>query len=291
MGRRYRWPYHARRWHGQPRHHLGPGGSTPPSAADQRVHQRTPPPTPPKACRQPFVTCRLDLHGSPPATPGTAAQPGGLSPADGSWTARTAPPQLRARPVGGRGDGLGAGCGRGRPTVVAVALPAIGRNLHVGIQGLQWTVTNYTVPLAAVTKKVAVRAEAVSNTVSRRVTQEEDLPAAVVASLQAASQVTRWARPQGAPPAPGSGRSRQTGPGRSAHAAHHRSHITHHSAVTIRDRRPIMASARYRLMCRDEVCVTNSMNCSMRRLCARAKISVDHSVWRPLAKSADPSRV
>ncbi len=57
-------------------------------------------------------------------------------------------------------------------TVVAVALPAIGRNLHVGIQGLQWTVTSYTLPLAAVTKNVAVRAEAVSNTVSRRVTQE-----------------------------------------------------------------------------------------------------------------------
>jgi hypothetical protein len=31
-------------------------------------------------------------------------------------------------------------------TVVAVALPAIGRNLHVGIQGLQWTVTSYTLP-------------------------------------------------------------------------------------------------------------------------------------------------
>jgi hypothetical protein len=60
-------------------------------------------------------------------------------------------------------------------TVVAVALPAIGRNLHVGIQGLQWTVTSDTLPPAAVTKNVAVRAEAVSNTVSRRVTLEDAL--------------------------------------------------------------------------------------------------------------------
>jgi EmrB/QacA subfamily drug resistance transporter len=34
-------------------------------------------------------------------------------------------------------------------TVVAVALPAIGRNLHVGFQGLQWTVTGYTLTLAS----------------------------------------------------------------------------------------------------------------------------------------------
>jgi EmrB/QacA subfamily drug resistance transporter len=33
--------------------------------------------------------------------------------------------------------------------VVAVALPAIGRNLHVGFQGLQWTVTSYTLTLAS----------------------------------------------------------------------------------------------------------------------------------------------
>src|ERR1700738_4794031 len=35
-------------------------------------------------------------------------------------------------------------------TVVAVALPAIGRDLHIGFQGLQWTVTSYTLTLAAV---------------------------------------------------------------------------------------------------------------------------------------------
>ena len=34
-------------------------------------------------------------------------------------------------------------------TVVAVALPAIGRNLHAGLQGLQWTVTIYTLTLAS----------------------------------------------------------------------------------------------------------------------------------------------
>jgi MFS family permease len=34
-------------------------------------------------------------------------------------------------------------------TVVAVALPAIGRNLRAGFQGLQWTVTSYTLTLAS----------------------------------------------------------------------------------------------------------------------------------------------
>jgi MFS family permease len=34
-------------------------------------------------------------------------------------------------------------------TAVAVALPAIGRNLHAGFQGLQWTVTSYTLTLAS----------------------------------------------------------------------------------------------------------------------------------------------
>jgi MFS family permease len=34
-------------------------------------------------------------------------------------------------------------------TVVTVALPAIGRNLHAGFGGLQWTVTSYTLTLAS----------------------------------------------------------------------------------------------------------------------------------------------
>jgi len=33
--------------------------------------------------------------------------------------------------------------------VVAVALPAIGRNLHAGFQDLQWTVMSYTLTLAS----------------------------------------------------------------------------------------------------------------------------------------------
>jgi MFS family permease len=34
-------------------------------------------------------------------------------------------------------------------TVVAVAPPATGRNLHAGFQGLQWTATSYTLALAS----------------------------------------------------------------------------------------------------------------------------------------------
>jgi hypothetical protein len=34
-------------------------------------------------------------------------------------------------------------------TVVAVALPAIGRSLHAGFQDLQWTVMSYTLTLAS----------------------------------------------------------------------------------------------------------------------------------------------
>src|SRR6266571_9111274 len=82
-------------------------------------------------------------------TPDAGAQPGELSPADGS----------------GSGGLLAYGSAQGRwvvaamimgssvagidSTVVAVALPAIGRNLHVGFQDLQWTVTSYTLTLAS----------------------------------------------------------------------------------------------------------------------------------------------
>ena len=82
-------------------------------------------------------------------TPDAGAQPGELSPADGS----------------GSGGLLAYGSAQGRwvvaamilgssvagidSTVVAVALPAIGRNLHAGFQGLQWTVTSYTLTLAS----------------------------------------------------------------------------------------------------------------------------------------------
>ena len=82
-------------------------------------------------------------------TSGAGAQPGELSPADGSG-----PPELLAYPSA-RGRWVVAAMIMGSSvagidsTVVAVALPAIGRNLHVGFQALQWTVTSYTLTLAS----------------------------------------------------------------------------------------------------------------------------------------------
>ena len=82
-------------------------------------------------------------------TPDAGAQPGELSPADGSG-----PRELLAyRSAQGRwvvaAMILGSSVAGIDSTVVAVALPAIGRNLHVGFQGLQWTVTSYTLTLAS----------------------------------------------------------------------------------------------------------------------------------------------
>jgi len=82
-------------------------------------------------------------------TPDAGAQPGGLSPADGSG-----PRELLAyRLAQGRwvvaAMILGSSVAGIDSTLVAVALPAIGRNLHVGFQGLQWTVTSYTLTLAS----------------------------------------------------------------------------------------------------------------------------------------------
>jgi EmrB/QacA subfamily drug resistance transporter len=82
-------------------------------------------------------------------TPDAGAQPGGLSPADGPG-----PPELlRYRSAQGRwvvtAMILGSSVAGIDSTVVAVALPAIGRNLHVGFQDLQWTVTSYTLTLAS----------------------------------------------------------------------------------------------------------------------------------------------
>jgi EmrB/QacA subfamily drug resistance transporter len=72
-----------------------------------------------------------------------------LSPADGSG-----PRELLAyRSAQGRwvvaAMVLGSSVAGIDSTVVAVALPAIGRNLHVGFQALQWTVTSYTLTLAS----------------------------------------------------------------------------------------------------------------------------------------------
>src|SRR5580693_1256166 len=82
-------------------------------------------------------------------TPDTGAQPGELSPADGSG-----PGELLAyRSAQGRwvvaAMILGSSVAGIDSTVVAVALPAIGRNLHAGFQDLQWTVTSYTLTLAS----------------------------------------------------------------------------------------------------------------------------------------------
>jgi EmrB/QacA subfamily drug resistance transporter len=81
--------------------------------------------------------------------PDTGAQPGGLGPADGPG-----PRELLAY---GSAQGrwvvaamvLGSSVAGVDSTVVAVALPAIGRNLHAGFQALQWTVTSYTLTLAS----------------------------------------------------------------------------------------------------------------------------------------------
>jgi MFS family permease len=82
-------------------------------------------------------------------TPDTRAQPGELSPADGSGPREL----LRYRSAQGRwvvaAMILGSSVAGIDSSVVAVALPAVGRNLHVGFQGLQWTVTSYTLTLAS----------------------------------------------------------------------------------------------------------------------------------------------
>jgi EmrB/QacA subfamily drug resistance transporter len=77
------------------------------------------------------------------------AQPGELSPADGSGPRgllayRSAQGRwvVAAMIVGSSVAGIDS-------TVVAVALPAIGRNLHAGFGALQWTVTGYTLTLAS----------------------------------------------------------------------------------------------------------------------------------------------
>jgi EmrB/QacA subfamily drug resistance transporter len=82
-------------------------------------------------------------------TPDAGARPGEPGPADGSGPREL----LRYRSAQGRWvvaamilESSVAGIDS---TVVAVALPAIGRNLHAGFQDLQWTVTGYTLTLAS----------------------------------------------------------------------------------------------------------------------------------------------
>jgi hypothetical protein len=84
-----------------------------------------------------------------PVTPDAGAQPGEQSPADGSGSRGL----LRYRSAQGRwvvaAMIVGSSVAGIDSTVVAVALPAIGRNLHAGFGGLQWTVTGYTLTLAS----------------------------------------------------------------------------------------------------------------------------------------------
>jgi EmrB/QacA subfamily drug resistance transporter len=82
-------------------------------------------------------------------TPDAGAQPDEVRPPNGSGTGEL----LRYRSARGRwvlaAMILGSSVAGIDSTVVAVALPAIGRSLHVGFQDLQWTVTSYTLTLAS----------------------------------------------------------------------------------------------------------------------------------------------
>jgi EmrB/QacA subfamily drug resistance transporter len=82
-------------------------------------------------------------------TPDAGARPGEPSPAGGAGSREL----LRYRSAQGRwvvtAMILGSSVAGIDSTVVVVALPAIGRNLHAGFQALQWTVTSYTLTLAA----------------------------------------------------------------------------------------------------------------------------------------------
>src|SRR6266566_4006151 len=82
-------------------------------------------------------------------TPDAGAQLGDQGPAGGSGPRGL----LRYRSARGRwvvaAMILGSSVAGIDSTVVAVALPAIGRNLHAGFGALQWTVTSYTLTLAS----------------------------------------------------------------------------------------------------------------------------------------------
>ena len=81
--------------------------------------------------------------------PDSAAQPGGVAPPEPSGPREL----LSYRSAQGRwvvaAMVLGVSVAGIDSTVVAVALPAIGRSLHASFQALQWTVTSYTLTLAS----------------------------------------------------------------------------------------------------------------------------------------------
>jgi EmrB/QacA subfamily drug resistance transporter len=99
--------------------------------------------------------------------PDAGAQPGEPSPGSSSGPGGGSGPAAGPGRGGGSGPGgllryrsapgrwvlaamiLGSSVAGIDSTVVAVALPAIGRSLHVGFQDLQWTVTSYTLTLAS----------------------------------------------------------------------------------------------------------------------------------------------
>jgi EmrB/QacA subfamily drug resistance transporter len=82
-------------------------------------------------------------------TAGTGAAAGEASPADGPGQGE----QLAYHSAQGRwvvaAMIAGSSVAGIDSTVVAIALPAIGRDLHTGFGGLQWTVTSYTLTLAS----------------------------------------------------------------------------------------------------------------------------------------------
>src|SRR5580704_2496801 len=132
------------------------------------------------AARRPYPATypAPDSYPSPGTYPAPGTYPG---PAAG---ARSRPP-ARLGPQAAVGVGAEAGqvvAGRGRRalmlavccmslfmvgldnTIVNVGLPAIGRDLHAGVSGLQWTVASYTIALAA----LLMFAGAIADRIGRR---------------------------------------------------------------------------------------------------------------------------
>src|SRR6202034_2587489 len=93
--------------------------------------------------------CRRDHTEARLVTPDRADQPGDVRPPEPSGPRELLP----YRSAQGRwvvtAMILGSSVAGIDSTVVAVALPAIGRRLHASFQALQWTVTGYTLTLAS----------------------------------------------------------------------------------------------------------------------------------------------
>ena len=124
------------------------GGTNPPTVTSTEDEGRKTNPLPSSVFRLPSIPWAY-FSQAVLVTPDTGAQPGELSPADGCGPREL----LRYRSAQGRwvvaAMILGSSVAGIDSTVVAVALPAIGRSLHAGFQGLQWTVMSYTLTLAS----------------------------------------------------------------------------------------------------------------------------------------------